>query len=84
MIPWSNKENKHLALLLRLPGKTLSFDPEGEDHRLLNFLLMESFSWEVHTATKTVMMGKKFQGPDCFVYTTANLPSVSKHTRIHF
>lgn len=51
-VPWSNKDNKHLALLLWLLMKTLSFDPKGEDYRLFNFLLTEPFPWEVHITTK--------------------------------
>lgn len=52
--PWSNKENKLLALLLWLPPpiQTLSFDPKREDYRFFNFLLMEPFPWEVHITTK--------------------------------
>lgn len=52
IIPWSNKENKHLAVWLWFPMQMLSFDPKGEEGRAFSFLLMEPSSWEVHITTK--------------------------------
>ena len=59
IIPWSNKENKHLAVLLWFPMQTLSFDPKGEEVRSFNFLLMEPYPWEVHITTKISRWEKK-------------------------